>query len=543
MLDPYFKVYHEVRQKRVDRYDVALSNGSIDPFVYPRETISVLVLLLAILFIPQMRTTYRIKRTTSVLAFLVVSWLCGSTVYRCRTIAFAGGYGIGLMCAWGIVASGYLLVFNDLGTAFQRLEKRDVTDENGTALENSRPQNGSVTTGRHLVGRSASSGLNNRKIWGVNGTAITQATDPRGHQDQSQYSLVWQAFPEPLAHRLDWAIDLATSFRGVHWNWRVSSLPEIDTPQKGISGSASGVLHSSPPSAMQALRRQAVYDFILHYFLIDLVKTITITDPYFHGTASLSSPSPWLFLQGNPTLTWLIRLTMSLAGVVSALTFIFSLSPLIFPLLPQSITLAPLHEPALYPPYWGPLGTSVLDKGLPGLWGKWWHQMFRFGISEPSRYLIEVLGLPPRSKPARIITVLVAFAVSGSIHATASYTAFLPSRPLGGPFAFFMLQGVGVLGQPAFLKYLSANAYDTRTLPTWLRRTGNGLFVASWLFLTGPLLANDFASCGIWLFEPLPISLLRGVLGQGYWCWSGQRVAWWPGREGESWWRQGIAVI
>jgi hypothetical protein len=541
MLDSYFKVYYDARRQRQDNYDAALSAGSIDPFVYPQATTSVLVLLLAILFIPRLPVTSQIKKITSISAFVVVLYLCGSTVYRCRTIAFAGGYGVGLMCAWGIVASGYLLAFNDPGTAFQRLERRDLKKENGVVTEESRESNGSVASGRSFKNVTRPASLD-RRMWGVNGPALAQAIKKQEHGDEPQYTLVWQGFPDSLAHRIDWAVDLATSFRGVHWNWRIPTLP-VDIPLQKPSAPASNALHSSPLSATQALHRHAIHDFILRYLFIDLVKTVTLTDPYFHGTASLSSPSPWPFLTGHHNLTYLVRLPISLAGVLSALTFIFSLPPLIFPLLPPSITLAPLREPALYPPYWGPIGRSVLDKGLPGLWGKWWHQMFRFGVSEPSRYLISALGLPPRSQLARVISVLIAFAVSGSIHACGSYTSFLPSQPLNGSFTFFMLQGLGVLGQPAFLKLISANVYDTRTLPSWLRRFGNGLFVATWLFLTGPLLANDFARCGVWLFEPLPISLVRGLLGQGFWCWSGQRVMWWPGREGESWWRRGIAVI
>jgi hypothetical protein len=542
MLDSYFKIYQNARRQRQDDYDAALSAGSIDPFVYPQETISAVVLFLAILFVPRLPVTQRVKRITSVSAFVVVFCLCFSTIYRCRTIALAGGYGIGLMCAWGIVASGYLLLFNDPGTAFQRLERRDLKSENGVVTERSRKSNGSVASGRNFENLGESASLSKR-IWGVNGPAHTPSMEKQQHQDQPQYTLVWQGFPESLAHRVDWAVDLATSFRGVHWNWRISTLPQGDIPLQKSSIPASYTLRSSPTSTMQALRRQAIRDFTVQYVFIDVVKTITLTDPYFHGTASFSSPSPWPFLTGHNTLTGFVRLLLSLAGVLSALTFIFSLSPLIFPLLPPSLTLAPLHEPALYPPYWGAIGASILDKGLPGLWGKWWHQMFRFGISEPSRYLISALALPPRSQAARIISVIIAFAISGAIHGCASYTSFLPSQPFSGPLAFFILQGLGVLGQPALLKLFSANIYDTRKLPSWLRRCGNGLFVIAWLFLTGPLLANDFARCGIWLFEPLPISIFRGLLGQGLWCWSGQRVMWWHGRKGESWWRKGIAVI
>ena len=59
MLDAYFKVYYDARQQRQDRYDAALSSGSIDPFVYPQEALSVVVLLLAILFIPHLPITKR----------------------------------------------------------------------------------------------------------------------------------------------------------------------------------------------------------------------------------------------------------------------------------------------------------------------------------------------------------------------------------------------------------------------------------------------------------------------------------------------------
>src|SRR4051794_20766139 len=113
MLDAYFRDYYEARRQRQDLYDAALSSGSIEPFVYPQETVSVVVLLLAILFIPRLPIAERAKKITSISAFVVVLSLCASTIYWCRTVAFAGGYGMGLVCAWGIVASGYLLVFND----------------------------------------------------------------------------------------------------------------------------------------------------------------------------------------------------------------------------------------------------------------------------------------------------------------------------------------------------------------------------------------------------------------------------------------------
>ena len=127
-----------------------------------------------------------------------------------------------------------------------------------------------------------------------------------------------------------------------------------------------------------------------------------ITDPYFLGVALAESPTPWHWLarinQAVPFATQVVRLTLSMAGVLVSLTYIFSLSPLFFAtILPSiidisKITKAPLLEPTLYPPYWYPLTTSVMSTGLAGFWGKFWHQMFRFGISEPSRVLIKEAG-------------------------------------------------------------------------------------------------------------------------------------------------------
>ena len=161
-----------------------------------------------------------------------------------------------------------------------------------------------------------------------------------------------------------------------------------------------------------------------------------------------------------------------------------------------------------------------------------------FGISEPSRCLISKFRLNPRGSLARILQVTIAFALSGSLHAAGSYTQFADTKPLR-PFLFFMVQGLGSLGQRTVTRSLG-----TKNLPQWLRRTGNGLFVLIWAYYTGPLLADDFARGGIWLFEPLPFSLFRGLgLGSqedGFNCWHGKWFRLWNrGR----WWERGFAII
>ena len=79
-------------------------------------------------------------------------------------------------------------------------------------------------------------------------------------------------------------------------------------------------------------------------------------------------------------------------------------------------------------------------------------------------------------------------------------------------------------------------------IPKVVRRAANLGIVTVWLYFTSPLLVDDFARGGIWLFEPVPISLWRGLgfgpEGEGWWCWYGGLLKW---RSGGAWWDSGIA--
>ena len=73
--------------------------------------------------------------------------------------------------------------------------------------------------------------------------------------------------------------------------------------------------------------------------------------------------------------------------------------------------------------------------------------------------------------------------------------------------------------------------------PWWVREGVNVVFVLGWFQMTGPLVADDFAATGIWLFEPVPISLVRGVRGEGWWFGGRLWVRWY---RGETWWDTGL---
>ena len=78
-----------------------------------------------------------------------------------------------------------------------------------------------------------------------------------------------------------------------------------------------------------------------------------------------------------------------------------------------------------------------------------------------------------------------------------------------------------------------------KSWPELVRKIGNAGFVVLWLYFTGPLLADDFARAGVWLFEPVPVSFVRGFMGEGWWKWGGRWTGW---SERKEWYLKGLAV-
>lgn len=462
--------------------------------------------------------------------------------------------------------SGAVLVCNDIDRDFERLETREINANNEVHR-----QNGSIAVSTASDDVQATESARRRRA-SVNSPANIEQRQGDGLEQLASkpYRLVWQGFPHGRSwlHLLDWTVDVITSFRGVGWKHRISIAGPIDAllasnqsnGEKKQKHESQNKTTSNSVHNLQSFQSWAVKDFVLNCLILDLLKTTAITDPYFLGLAPLESPTPWIWLarlnRSVPIATRFARLLFSMAGVISALNTIFSLSPLFFAtVLPRlvdisTITRAPLLEPGLYPRMWQPLSTSVLRSGLAGFWGRFWHQMFRFGISEPSRVLIKTLELDPRGGTARVLQLSIAFGLSGSIHALGSYTTFSlqQGHPISGPLSFFLLQGIGILLQTSTVKWLNSSLAWTKRAPAPIRQTLNLLFVLVWLYFTGPLLANDFARIGIWLFEPVPVSLFRGLgfgpggKDEGWWTWyqEGSRLlSWWKGAH---WWNTALAI-
>jgi hypothetical protein len=283
--------------------------------------------------------------------------------------------------------------------------------------------------------------------------------------------------------------------------------------------------------------------FIIGYIILDLLKTTLMHDPYFWGYLTRSPPSYYPF-SSSPMGTHIMRLALSQFAIMAALRTLFTLGPLFFSGVLGPQLLGARAEPWMYPETWAPY-TVVLDNGLAGWWGNWWHQTFRFAFQEPSRKALEVLGVDRKSVGAKAAQLAVAFALSGLVHASGSLTCAGVTKPLRGPLVFFLLQGLGIFVEGVVVQVLKPVGMQRR-LPRWAMRAWTFAYVHVWFYYTAHLLCDDFAAGGIWLFEPIPVSVFRGLgfgadKRDGWWCWGGAlRVLRW--HRGDSWWTTGIAL-
>lgn len=131
--------------------------------------------------------------------------------------------------------------------------------------------------------------------------------------------------------------------------------------------------------------------------------------------------------------SWFLRRMVLGLYLYSLMTLMF-LPPYLVPVLATHLfpngaeaTWSPHRWPR---PHFGPF-SSVLDDGLRGLWGKWWHQQMRHAVSEPGRVVAQALGLERKKGSWRglgryAIICASAFGLSGITH-----MGLVPPEPRG----------------------------------------------------------------------------------------------------------------
>ncbi|MCJ1289935.1 hypothetical protein MMC34_001469 [Xylographa carneopallida] len=531
--------YRELVTLYEQQYNNAIAKGDHSPYVWPYRSLGVYLVIVYLLIPP---TSSKLVSYARYPVFAFNVYWAVKAVKECRSAAVSTGYGIGLLDGWAILWLAAVLIFDDGRSDFHRIEKAEMVGEidressgHATHEDEDAPSNGS-TESHELRRRRTQRAL------------AKEGTETEASIGTNKY--VWQKHPANFYQRLEWVADLVSNFRLIGWSHQINSIPSPPPSILDNLQPSAKPLKQTPPVVStgvsrypdsKTLVRTKVITVMLGYLALDTLKVVMMSDPYFWGLTSAPPPT-YLpsFITSSAALTRIYRLLISLAGTYVALESIMALAAPIFVGLigPRILGLraATWQYPDIYGSY-----NIVFRKGLAGWWGGWWHQTFRFAFEAPQKYLVSKLGWKERGLQAKLLGLVIAFGCSGSLHAAGSTTMWPATRPLEGPFTFFILQPVGIVLQMGASKFLGKLGIREK-LPSWVRGAGNFVAVHVWFYYTAPLLTDDFARGGIWLFEPIPVSIWRGLgfgaEGEGWWCWNGRIISWYSG---EKWWQSGLA--
>ena len=533
--------HRDLVQHYYTKYEKGIASGEFQPLVFPWAGLGAFVVIIYLL-IPHQNRPWLSKARYAVFAFNVAHSIY--TVRYVRAKNMASALGLGLITAWSVIWILAILACHDPQKDFQRIERMEGVFRK-TEMKQDVGQDGRTNIGEDADKRSIDTDQNHHS----NGSlAAKEHLGPSKRHGE----FAWQPYPlTPFIERVDWVLDLFGNFRGAGWNWRTiaTSPPPKAVQEQLYRNSPHPPQHTFRQHATQttvhptrrALLVANLRTLITGYFMHDVLKTIIVHDPYFWGFVD-RKPGPYLpsLVTENAVLLHCFRLVISQFAIKYALQTVFSLGPLFFSGVLGPALLGARAESWIYPEPWGAY-RHVLDRGLAGWWSAWWHQTFRFAFEAPSRRIIEAMGMDVKAPGAKCIQLGVAFGLSGFLHACGSYTCHGDTRPFLGPIRFFLLQAIAVFGEVVLTATVHKTGIQNR-LPRWLKRGFTFVYVHVWFYFTADLLCADFARGGVWLFEPIPVSLLRGVglgtQGDGWWCWGDSGVRW---LSGERWWMSGLA--
>ena len=316
------------------------------------------ILLPLALLIPPSRLS---KAQLSIL-FLPLSW--GFFLHSC---IYGGGLDFGSISA--ILWSTDLLFFQDCRRTFKRI---------------------------HLNGQPTTEDSPNMSL-------------PESLAERRAKPHTWEeGYPTSLIKRIPWVLTLIMSIRLSYW--------KTADPMHNK--------HQPPtPITRIAYLRHCAFLILTSYVLLDTAAFAATYDPYFHDpTISISTsfdmPISTLPLCIRPLRALPPRLARSTLLAAHFCSFISLVGALItsLPLLPNALGVIPdTWSPQSWPLFFGPF-PSVLDRGLRGLWGTWWHQTTRYLVTFPGIALSRVMKLKQGGRGDYLCRITTAFTASGFIH-------------------------------------------------------------------------------------------------------------------------------
>ena len=227
--------------------------------------------------------------------FLVYAYSCIESLLWTRTSSYALAYIMGASFAFGPLWTLNLLILRDARLEARRVERRPVQ------REKSEPTGAGVTTSEN--GTVDAQGLRERK------KHREASPVPAASSTDADYEYFWQGLPTDFLTRLGWVTDLSLALRGAGWTHQIRTIPG---PPPSITASLPSFPRLAPgvprPASKRALLRRQLAIFFTHYLLLDVLKVLTMHDPYFM-TLGAAAPLPPDFPSWLETSSLLLRLT------------------------------------------------------------------------------------------------------------------------------------------------------------------------------------------------------------------------------------------
>ena len=321
-----------------------------------------------------------------------------------------------------------------------------------------------------------------------------------------------EAYPSTLRPRIDWVLNLLSSIRLN--NWRIGN-PSHDATQ----------LPNTTSRSRTNFLLQSLLSFVRGYLVLDLTRAYISYDPYFIDP-SLPITSPLPFKSLNILPSQLVR-TMVIGAQAWALISQMFYVPAAIPVMLHATGLVPdAWSPHTWVPFFGP-AKVIFTSGVRGFWGGYWHQTMRWMTSGLGYAVSDALRLHRRSVWRYAIISLSAFGLSGITH-----IGLVPPEPLHASVSantirfyvagFFWLQPLAMMAEVLVLKLLgrilSPESVRSRRGST-VRTVTNAVWLVLWFSLCLPLLGEAGRQLGYWRVWPMPVSVWRGLRGEGWVTW------------------------
>ena len=368
-VSPLSNGYQDVLQQLQQKTLQAFRTGEYEPFVYPYRALSTNLMILYLL-IPPINSSFVYYLRYPLFVFIVYHAV--EVILQCRSPTVTIGYGIGLLNSWMIIWAASLLIFNDARSQFRRIE-----EDHQRGADNSQRSSGEVGDLNNVrkIDYKAETLRNRHQIRSSDRQEKESKTDLTSSAGEKT-SYHWQTLPEDAVHRLEWVADLVFSLRGPRWSYQISVLT---SPPKYIQSHLEHQPFVEPTPYSYITRKQLLHrnlpQFLLCLIALDVLKTTIMQDPYFWSLGP-SAPSPFPY----PRIT---RTYLTAASVYVSLQTIFTLSPLVYACALGPKVIGQHAWPWLYTPFFGS-PRVIARKGLAGVWGQFWQQLFRFGFEQGS---------------------------------------------------------------------------------------------------------------------------------------------------------------